>query len=1148
MRTAEGIAALPTIPTGLGGPVVLRLFLLLIIVELYFPAHSQAVPTRAPVSSFSAQEPVSIPANADSTLDPARDSSAQSLEGCPTKEKFRGPQLEFAKILNACGEATWERGDLTNAGQYHRQALKIRQRLAPGSLDLAESLNHLGDVEQQLGSLEKAEVHEREALAIRRKLAPNSLAVADSLHSLGRTALARGDLVRAEAEFREGMEIRQKLAPGEHELAFSYIGMANLYGRRGDLEKQEEYFNEAMSLGDKLKPANRAAILEGLGNVNVQRGQFENAEACFRKALEIRQTFLPGSLLVAMSLSDLGSLASNRGDSDQAEQFYRQALEIREKIAPGSLVVANSFSELGSISQTRGNLTNAERYFRQALNTEERLAPDGLPVANSLQQIGTVLWVREDLSTAESYFQRASEIRQRLVPETPAAAQSLNWLGLVCARRGELAQAEEYFEHAFQISKRSSSENLFASQMLTNLGDIAQRRDDLAKAEEYFRQALAIHHKLAPGSPGEAGALQKLGDLERKRRNLPEAEKYLRQALVIREEKMPGSLPHANVLMALASLLREEHKIDNAAQFYEQGITVLDNQMSSLGGSEEVRSAFRAKYEANYKNYADLLVADAKKPDEAFNVVERSRARTLLELLENAQINIHSGCSPELLRRERALRESISAKASYRLELLDSAHADALMILDKQIQNLKERYEEVKTEIRLESPVYAALAQPRPLTAKEAQQQLLDGDTLLLEYSLADRRSYLWAVTETNLAVYPLPPRKVIESAARNVYEQLTARSRRVAHESAGQRRIRIKEAEAEYTKAASELSQMILGPVASNLGNKRLLIVSDGALQYLPFGALPIPKIRASKTQPKSSDTKDETGPPLVTEHEVVNLPSASTLAELRRARMNRKEPPKAVAVFADPVFDRQDERVSRLRTAAGAQPATGTLIAEKDPSPSSQRLTRSATDVGLVRNRGAYLGRLLWTQREAAAILHVTPSGKSMQAIGFDANRLTATSPILAQYRIIHFATHALLDSKNPELSGLVLSLIDRNGRPQDGYLDLEQIYNLNLPADLVVLSACDTALGQEVRGEGLIGLARGFMYAGASRVMASLWSVDDEVTSELMSRFYQHLEQDKETPAAALRAAQLEVAKDKRWNSPYYWAGFQLQGEWK
>jgi CHAT domain-containing protein len=283
--------------------------------------------------------------------------------------------------------------------------------------------------------------------------------------------------------------------------------------------------------------------------------------------------------------------------------------------------------------------------------------------------------------------------------------------------------------------------------------------------------------------------------------------------------------------------------------------------------------------------------------------------------------------------------------------------------------------------------------------------------------------------------------------------------------------------------------------------------------------------------------------------EHEIVNLPSASVLAELRRVSMNRKEPPKAVAVLADPVFDSHDERVAasldsirreKQKKNVSLSPANGLLV-------SDHGLPRSAADVRLVRN-GKYLSRLLWTQREAAAISNVTAAGLGMEALGFEANRETAMSPLLAEYRIVHFATHAFLDSKNPELSGLVFSLVDKRGQPQDGFLGLEQIYNLNLPVDLVVLSACDTALGREIRGEGLVGLARGFMYSGASRVMASLWSVDDEVTSELMARFYKSLEQDKMSPAAALRAAQIAVAKEHRWNSPYYWAGFQIQGEWK
>lgn len=169
-------------------------------------------------------------------------------------------------------------------------------------------------------------------------------------------------------------------------------------------------------------------------------------------------------------------------------------------------------------------------------------------------------------------------------------------------------------------------------------------------------------------------------------------------------------------------------------------------------------------------------------------------------------------------------------------------------------------------------------------------------------------------------------------------------------------------------------------------------------------------------------------------------------------------------------------------------------------------------------------------------------------MKALDFNANRVTATSSDLGQYRIVHFATHGLLNSEHPELSGIVLSLVDEQGRPQDGFLRLREIYNLNLPAELVVLSACRTGLGKEIKGEGLVGLTRGFMYAGAARVVASLWKVQDDATAELMKRFYLGMLKDGMRPAAALRSAQVEMWKQKRWRSPYYWAAFVLQGEWK
>src|SRR5512145_1639450 len=266
----------------------------------------------------------------------------------------------------------------------------------------------------------------------------------------------------------------------------------------------------------------------------------------------------------------------------------------------------------------------------------------------------------------------------------------------------------------------------------------------------------------------------------------------------------------------------------------------------------------------------------------------------------------------------------------------------------------------------------------------------------------------------------------------------------------------------------------------------------------------------------------------PLIVKHEVVHLPSASALAVLRRELAGRQPAAKAVAVLADPVFSSDDARVK-----PGAKAQSG------NEAPSD--LTRAVSDV-----RGE-LRRLLMTRDEAETIMSVTPRNDGLAALDFRANRATATGNELSDYRIVHFATHGLLNSEHPELSGLVLSLVDEQGQPQDGFLRMHEIFNLRLPAELVVLSACQTGLGKKLDGEGLVGLTRGFMYAGAARVVASLWEVNDVATAELMKRFYRRMLQDGMRPAAALRAAQIEMWKKPQWQSPFYWGAFVIQGEW-
>jgi CHAT domain-containing protein len=386
------------------------------------------------------------------------------------------------------------------------------------------------------------------------------------------------------------------------------------------------------------------------------------------------------------------------------------------------------------------------------------------------------------------------------------------------------------------------------------------------------------------------------------------------------------------------------------------------------------------------------------------------------------------------------------------------------------------------------------------LSSKDLQQQLLDDKTILLEYALGKEHSYLWAVTQTGLQTYTLPKRAAIEAVSREFIELMLSPSYRV-----GDRRRGVASpasANAVETDAAKQLSQMLLEPVAEQLGNKRLLIVSDGILHYLPFAALPKP------------GTTGKNQVPLLVDHEIVGLPSASMQIGLQQRRANAKAPTKTLAILADPVFSLDDRRLQH-------------------------RAPDLTADVETIYQR------LPGTRREANQIAALVSPSKSLIELDTAASRRIATSPELAQYRMVHFASHGILNSQNPQRSGMVLSIVDDQGALQRSLLSTADAFNLKLSADLVVLSGCTTALGKEVQGEGLIGLTGGLMYAGAKQVVAGLWNVNDDSTALLMTHFYQGMLSQGLPPVAALRSAQIKLWQSQNWQAPYYWAAFTLQG---
>ncbi len=906
---------------------------------------------------------------------------------------------------------------------------------------------------------------------------------------------------------------------------------AQIASRRRCWEGYDDAYRESIKKASSASPVVKAELIRQWAGGYYERGDWTNAEQHYDEALTEWRKSGADTMAVSSGLSNVGVVAIQRGNFTKAQQYFRESLSITERLAPVSSLTVSDLVDLGFLSQQFGDLVAAEDYFRRALAIEQEISPSSANLALTLHNLGWVVGRRGDLAKAEDYFRRALAVAEKPGPDSQYLPEVLSSLAECVLDRGKPERAEEYEQRALAIREKQGR-GIDVAFSFRNLGKIAMVRGNLAKADEYYQRALEIGEKISPLPPATTRFLIGLGYVARKRGDFGKAEEYFRRALVIMENLTPGSLDHAETLADLAGALHDQDQLDSAAQLYLQALSELEVKTAGLGGVDEDRSRYRAQHDRYRREYVDVLMAQ-RKPEIAFHVLEGSRGRTLLETLSRDQVDIRDGVNASLLNRERDLRQSLNAKTQYRIRLLNGEHVGAqLAAVDAEVAELLDRYQQVEAEIRAKSPKYAALTQPQPLSIKEIQ-QLLDPETTLLEYSLGEERSFVWVVGQNSLSAYELPKRSEIESVSRRAYQLLTARnSHGPKGETETETEARWAKADADYFKTATNLSRIVLGPVAGLLQGKRLLIVSDGALQYIPFSALPTP---------------DKPQIPLILEHEIVNLPSASVVAELRRTALGRKEAPKAVAVLADPVFDLSDERL-RKKIEVPTKDQSARLGSWSKDSLSAERLTRSVADVGLSRGGQFHLTRLLYSRQEAEAIMAVTPAGKGMKVLDFNANRAAATSAELAQYRIVHFATHGLLDNKHPELSGLVFSMVNRQGKPQDGFLQLADIYNLNLPVELVVLSACETGLGEEISGEGLIGLTRGFMYAGASRVVASLWNVSDVGTSELMARFYKAMEQDKLRPAAGLRAAQIQMWKQRQWRSPYYWAAFQLQGEWR
>lgn len=940
------------------------------------------------------------------------------------------------------------------------------------------------------------------------------------------------DHKRALSYYRTGLNLSRRIRNDSQTLsALSGIGLC--YARLRDNQNALIYFSQALDLSRKT--GNRQAEARSLTNLGISHYDLSNMKTALDyldQAVKLWPT-VGEAAGYAEALKYLGYTFSDLSEPGKALTHYRAALEIlratraQQGEAQITTAIGLAYYLLGERGQAIESYAEAERIFR-AIGDRRGL----ITALNGRGAVYAAIGSERALNCHLEALQLSVEI-----DDAPGQIVALRYLGNVYrllgnANRfsGEHQRALEYYnqsierhQQALKLS-RILKDRRIEAYTLQDLGGLYETLGQNQEALGCYHEALVLS-RLTDDRRGQAASLNGLGSIFAAQGKSQHALVYFQQSLSL--ARAAGDRGRESLsLYNLARIERDRNNPAKAKSHIEAAIKINEGLRAKMT-SPDYRAAYFASTRNCYEMYISILRqipatnSDNNFTVAAFQISEQARARTILELMSESNVDIREGVDAALLEREQMLEQTLNTSAERRTRMSASGNTDEVRVVTKEIDQLTTELDEIKARIKSKSPRYAALTQPQPLTLKQIQALVLDDNSLLLEYMLGEERSYLWAVTRTEITSYELPGRARIEAAVASFRNLLIANQPRPG-ETLAVRQARIAEATARLPEEAAALSQLIIGPVIDKLGTKRLLIVPDGALQYIPFQALPVPATAS-------------TGEliPLLVDHEIVYQPSASALALVRAESAQRKPARHSVAVFANPVFEADDPRV---KSSAVKSPQT------TDSAPNAT-VKEAFRDVGF----GEGIPALPASREEAEAIMAVAPWGTGLKAIGFDASRATVSKPELAHYRIVHFATHGLVDYQHPELSGLVLSLVDQDGKPQDGFLRLHDIYYLKLSANLVVLSACNTGLGKEVRGEGLMGMTRGFMYAGATAVAASLWKVDDEATAELMKGFYEGMFRKGLTPAAALRESQLAMWRQKRWHAPYYWAAFIIQGQY-
>jgi CHAT domain-containing protein len=813
---------------------------------------------------------------------------------------------------------------------------------------------------------------------------------------------------------------------------------------------------------------------------------FRSANALYRQLHDHR--------FIAVTYNQIGLTYTRMGDFDRALPAYRRAMAewVTMPLADGH---ARTLENLGERDALQGKTTEALRFYREAADLWHRrgLRAERGKEANALTHVAWVYRTVGAWHQALAVLGPALDLCRDFALRRQRA-KVLEEFGKVFLDAAEPSRALPYLEQAFHLEADVGDPEALAD-TLSDLGVCYRLLHEYGRSLLVYAEALKTFRQKGKRQ-AEAIAWLGLGSAYVGLQQPQRAGEFFRKAMRLAHDTGLRGM-EAEALLGAGFAARGRGHLGEAFADGEAALAMVE---ALRGGTSrpDLRASELALNEDYYGFLIEVLMQmHTEQPARGFDLralrySEQERARSLLDdLMARAARTQAGSVDPALLAKRQYLVKRIVAK-DRELRAPGDPGGTSKASAAEEVEQLYEQLQDVSDRISRAAAPGQTLppAGSLPRSIVEIPRGLLDDQTLLLEYYLGTERSYLWAVTANEVASFELPRREQLEPLLLSTHESLSQSRQADQQEAAASR--------------ALQLSRILLGQVAERLGERRLLIVANGALQTIPFAALPDPKTGTE---------------PLMLRHEIVYAPSLAVLAELHGRESAHHKPSSLIAIVADPVFGPRDERAPRVRL-----------------------------PVAMLDQQLAALPRLPYSKTEAEAIALLAGRQNVLEALGFDANPDLVTSGRLAPYRILHFATHGTLSSGPSELSALALSQIDRDGRLHEGFLRALDIKSLDLPADLVVLSACETALGRGLAGEGPVGLPRAFMSAGARRVLVSLWEVGDRSTAALMERFYHALLVQGLRPAAALRAAQRAMWQEAQWRPPCYWGGFALQGDWR